>query len=277
MMPMDGDVDERQASPTSVQRVARLRDGQWSQADDELAEEVPVALEYNGVSHAVLMATPADLEQFALGFSLSEGIIGSVREFHGADVEHAANGVTVHIDIGAAAFARLKERRRSLTGRTGCGLCGVDSLDQAIRPVAPLPPGQALAASAIRRALAGVKQMQPLNRVTGATHAALWCDSAGSVHRAFEDVGRHNALDKLIGALAQSHKARPAGFALITSRASVEMVQKAATAGMGALVAISAPTALAARMAQQCGMILVAFARGADFVAYANGHHIELD
>ena len=277
-------LDQAMEAPTSSRRVWRLRAGAWMQADDELAEEVPVALEYNGVSHAVMMATPSDLEQFALGFSLSEGIITSVRDFYGAEVEPGCNGITVHIDIASAAFAKLKDRRRSLTGRTGCGVCGVDSLDQALRPLAPLtgqdsdPP---LTASAIRRALAGVKQLQPLNRITGATHAAMWCDASGAPYSAFEDVGRHNALDKLIGSLARARQDGPAlpagGFALITSRASVEMVQKAATARIAALVAISAPTALAVRTAQQCGMTLVAFARGDEFVAYANGHNIELD
>lgn len=264
-------------APTSSHPVSRLRAGDWRQLDDQLAEEVPVALEYNGVSHAVMMATPSDLEQFALGFSLSEGIIGSAREFYGVDIGHGAAGITAHIDIAAAAFARLKERRRSMTGRTGCGLCGVDSLAQVLRPLPYMAPSRALSARAIRRALAGVKQMQPLNRITGATHAALWCDSDGALHSGFEDVGRHNALDKLIGGLARSDAELAAGFALITSRASVEMVQKAATAGISALVAISAPTALAARTAQECGMTLVAFARGDDFVAYAHGVNIILD
>jgi FdhD protein len=265
------------AAATSRQLVSRLRAGDWSQADDQLAEEVPVALEYNGVSHAVMMATPSDLEQFALGFSLSEGIIGSAREFYGVEIGEGASGITAHIDIASAAFARLKDRRRSMTGRTGCGLCGVDSLAQVLRPLPYMAPSRALSARAIRRALAGVKQMQPLNRITGATHAALWCDSFGALHSGFEDVGRHNALDKLIGGLAQSGAELAGGFALITSRASVEMVQKAATAGISALVAISAPTALAARTAQECGMTLVAFARGDDFVAYAHGINIVLD
>jgi FdhD protein len=265
------------APATSCRQVGRLRAGTWSQADDELAEEVAVALEYNGISHAVMMATPADLEAFALGFSISEGIIGSAREFYGVEVKHGASGITAHIDIASAAFGQLKERRRSMTGRTGCGLCGVDSLDQVMRPLPWLAPSRALSARAIRRALAGVKQMQPLNRITGATHAALWCDSDGALHRGFEDVGRHNALDKLIGGLAQSDTELSDGFALITSRASVEMVLKAATAGISALVAISAPTALAARTAQQCGMTLIAFARGEDFVAYAHGINIAMD
>jgi FdhD protein len=265
------------AAPASRQRVTRLRAGVASQADDQLAEEVPVALEYNGISHAVMMATPSDLEEFALGFSLSEGIIGSTREFYGADIEQGKGGITLHIEIAAAAFVGLKDRRRNLSGRTGCGLCGVDSLAQVLRPLPWLAPGRALSARAIRQALAGVKALQPLNRITGATHAALWCDRNGNPAGAFEDVGRHNALDKLIGSMARSRTEPGDGFALITSRASVEMVQKAATAGISALVAISAPTALAARTAQQCGMTLVAFARGDDFVAYAHGVNIVLD
>ncbi len=265
------------ANATSARLVSRLRAGTWSEADDELAEEVPVALEYNGISYAVMMATPSDLEEFALGFSISEGIINSAREFYGVEVEQGCGGITARIDIASAAFFKLKDRRRSMTGRTGCGLCGVDSLAQVLRPLPWMAPSRALSAGAIRRALAGVKQLQPLNRVTGATHAALWCDTAGALHRGFEDVGRHNALDKLIGALAQSRAELTDGFALITSRASVEMVQKAATAGISALVAISAPTALAARTAQECGMTLVAFARGDDFVAYAHGINIVLD
>jgi FdhD protein len=254
--------------------VSRMRGGVWSAAHDELAEEVPVALEYNGVSHAVMLATPADLAEFALGFSLSEGLIASKREFYGVEIDHAAAGITAHIDIAAAAFARLKDRRRNLSGRTGCGLCGVDSLAQVIRPVAYLAPTQALSTSAIRQALAAVKQQQPLNRLTGATHAAVWCGRDGVPRAAYEDVGRHNALDKLIGALHNRECDLTDGFVLITSRASVEMVQKAATVGIAAMVAISAPTALAARTAQDCGLTLVAFARGDDFVAYAHGVNI---
>jgi FdhD protein len=270
-------VPEALAAPTCRQSVARLRAGVWSQVDDELAEEVAVALEYNGVSHAVMMATPCDLEEFALGFSLSEGIIGSASEFYGVEVEQGAAGITAHIEVSSAAFAGLKERRRSMTGRTGCGLCGVDSLAQVLRPLPWLAPSRVLSARVIRQALGGVKALQPLNRITGATHAALWCGADGVPVMGFEDVGRHNALDKLIGGLARARTDVAGGFALITSRASVEMVQKAATAGIAAMVAISAPTALAARTAQGCGMTLVAFARGDDFVAYAHGINIDMD
>jgi FdhD protein len=265
------------SGPTARMSVSRLRAGVWSGADDELAEEVPVALEYNGVSHAVMLATPADIAEFALGFSLSEGIIGSAREFYGVEVAAGAAGITAHIDIASGALVRLKGRRRNMSGRTGCGLCGVDSLLQVMRPSPYLAPTRALSARAIRRALAGVKQLQPLNRITGATHAALWCDASGALRSGFEDVGRHNALDKLIGGLSGAATDLAGGFALITSRASVEMVQKAATVGISALVAISAPTALAARTAQACGLTLVAFARGDEFVAYAHGVNIDME
>jgi FdhD protein len=270
-------VSETLSAPTSRRSVSRMRAGVWSQVEDELAEEVAVALEYNGVSHAVMMATPADLEEFALGFSISEGIITSASEFYGVEVEQGAAGITAHIEVSSAAFMGLKERRRSMTGRTGCGLCGVDSLSQVLRPLPWLAPSRVLSARVIRRALGDVKALQPLNRITGATHAALWCGSDGVPVIGYEDVGRHNALDKLIGGLARGRTDVAGGFALITSRASVEMVQKAATAGIAAMVAISAPTALAARTAQGCGMTLVAFARGDDFVAYAHGINIDMD
>jgi FdhD protein len=264
-------------APSASHAIARLQAGQWSSATDALAEEVPVALEYNGVSHAVMLATPGDLTAFALGFSLSEGIVASRREWYGAEVEQSAAGITVHIDIAAGAFMRLKERRRTLAGRTGCGLCGVDSLGQVMRPLAYLAPTRVLSAAAIRTALSHTKAQQPLNRLTGATHAALWCGRDGVPLVAMEDVGRHNALDKLIGTLHLGETDLAEGFVLITSRASVEMVQKAATVGIAALVAISAPTALAARTAQACGLTLVAFARGDSFAAYAHGVNIEME
>lgn len=270
-------------APSARMAVARMGRGapraphDGLQAEDELAEEVPVALEYNGVAHAVMLATPGDLEEFALGFSLSEGILASPAEFYGIEIEHGAAGITARIDIAAGAFMRLKERRRALAGRTGCGLCGVDSLAQVIRPLPCLAPTRALSGAAIRRALAQVRQEQPLNRLTGATHAALWCGRDGVPRAAFEDVGRHNALDKLIGGLHAGGADLGDGFCVITSRASVEMVQKAATVGIAALVAISAPTALAVRTALACGMTLVAFARGDNFVAYAHGVNIDME
>jgi len=269
--------DPAGCAPSARMAVARVRAGVASSAQDALAEEVPVALEYNGISHAVMLATPADLEAFALGFSLSEALVASPAEFYGVEIVAGAAGITAHIEIAAGAFMRLKARRRSLAGRTGCGLCGVDSLAQVIRPLPYLAPVQGLTGAAIRRAVAQARQQQPLNRLTGATHAALWCGRDGMPRAAFEDVGRHNALDKLIGGLHLHGADLADGFCLITSRASVEMVQKAATAGIAAMVAISAPTALAVRTALGCGLTLVAFARGDDFTAYAHGANIAME
>jgi FdhD protein len=264
-------------APSRQQAVLRLRAGAVTDAVDHLAEEVPVALVYNGISHAVMMATPRDLEAFALGFSLTEAIIDSAAECYGIEVEVGEAGVAVHLEIASRAFMALKERRRSLTGRTGCGLCGVDSLDQVYRSLPVLTRATPVTRSAVVRALAGLKGEQPLNRLTGATHAAAWCSANGDLVIVREDVGRHNALDKVIGAMAGLKERDPDGFMLISSRVSVEMAQKTAMAGVAALVAVSAPTAAAIRLAEGCGMTVIAFARGEDFVCYAHPQGLLLD
>lgn len=264
-------------NPSSQRLVTRRVADDWASVPDDLAEEVPVALEYNGISHAVMLATPADLEAFALGFSLSEGILSSPQELYDIEIEQTGAGITVRLTIASAAFMSLKSRRRSLAGRTGCGLCGTEQLEQVLRPLPRIPAGRSLSASAIRNATAALGTHQPLARATGGTHAAAWCTPQGELVDVYEDVGRHNALDKLIGGMTTTKADLTQGFALITSRASVEMVQKAATLHIPALVAISAPTAMAVRTAEQCGMALAAFARGGNFVAYANAGNIELD
>jgi FdhD protein len=239
-----------------------------------LAQEVPIAFEYNGISHAVMLATPADLHDFAVGFSYSEGI-AQPSQCYGVDVHESDAGITLAIDIAAAAFAHLKERRRTLAGRTGCGICGTESLEQVLRPLPDLSqrPMQ-LAPAALAAAHAGLAGVQPLQRATGAAHGAVWCGVDGAIVCAREDVGRHNALDKLIGALVRSGIDTRVGFALITSRASVEMVQKSATAGIAVLAAVSAPTALAVRVAEGCGQTLIGFARGASFSVYTHGWRV---
>ena len=236
--------------------------------------ELPVALEFNAVSHAVMLATPCDLESFALGFALSEGIVDSRAEFYHAEVEQNELGVTVHCEISGHAFLKLKQRRRNMTGRTGCGLCGVESLEQVFRALPVVSGGASVSVSAMRVALNELAALQPLNRLTGAMHAAAWSAPNGKLQHVCEDVGRHNALDKLIGMMAERGLDFRHGFLLITSRASVEMVQKAAIVGIASLIAISAPTALAVKTAQTAGMTLIAFARGDEFVAYAHGDRI---
>ena len=248
-----------------VHRDASGRDG--DEVDDALALEVPVALVYNGISHAVMMASPADLEDFALGFSLTEGILAHPHECYDLEVHEEPGGLTVQLTIAGQRLAELKERRRSLAGRTGCGLCGTEALDQAIRPI-PRVRAPALSDDAIQQALGALADHQALQAATGATHAAAWCEADGRIRLAREDVGRHNALDKLIGALAREGGPGEGGFALVSSRASYEMVHKSASAGIGALVAVSAATSLAVEQAEQAGLMLVGFARPGRHLIY---------
>jgi len=249
----------------------RHRDGAFVPVDAALAVEAPIALEYNGISHAVMLATPCDLEDFALGFSLGEGILSDVAELYQVEVRADPPGITLALEVAAGAFAALKQRRRTLAGRTGCGICGTESLEQVLRPLPKLAfANWQLSATALAVASAALAGAQPLLQQTGATHGAAWCSLDGALLHVREDVGRHNALDKLIGALRRARIPTDQGFALITSRASVEMVQKAATAGIGVLAAVSAPTSLALEVAQRCGLTLIGFARGANFSVYTN-------
>ena len=270
--------DSEDDLPTAgSRRVLRMRQDVLSEVEDMVVEEAAVALVYNGISHAVMMASPADLEDFALGFSLSEGIIASPAECYGIEVEASSAGITVQLEVASRAFMELKERRRSLAGRTGCGLCGVDSLDQVCRPQRVLAPARGFHADGVRRALAAIGVEQHLTRRTGAAHAAAWCAMDGSLRLVREDVGRHNALDKVIGAMARIRAQPEEGFFLITSRVSFEMAQKAIQAGVPALVGMSAPTLAAVELAEQAGMTLLAFARGRDFVCYTHPQHLGLD
>jgi len=244
------------------------------QAIDAVAAETAVALSYNGLSHVVMMMTPADLEDFALGFSLTEGIVERPGQIYDIALHARGHGLEVAITLGNERLQRLKDHRRNLAGRTGCGLCGAESLEQAVRPVAPVSCTDRIAATAIQRALSALDDAQPLQRATGAAHGAAWCAADGSILLAREDVGRHNALDKLIGALARAREPRGAGFALVSSRASYEMVSKTAHAGIGVLVSVSAPTTLAVRMAEEAGLTLVAFARARRLSVYSGAERI---
>lgn len=236
---------------------------------DQVAEEQPVALIYNGISYAVMMTTPEDLEDFALGFSLSEGLIQHPKEIYDIELEQADNGWLVQINLAAQRMLELKERRRNLAGRTGCGLCGTESLDQAIRPTAKVTGSEVPSVDAIEHAQQALSKQQPLQALTGATHAAAWCDMQGQILELREDIGRHNALDKLIGLLVKQQTDLTAGFLLISSRASYEMVQKASSVGISTLIAVSAPTALATQMASDANMNLIGFARPGRFVIYS--------
>ena len=258
--------------------VVGVRAGQVFAATDWVALEVAVALEYNGISHAVMMASPTDLEDFARGFSLTEGIVDTVDQIRGIELVVSPQGHTLQIEIAAACFARLKDRRRSLTGRTGCGLCGTDSLAHAVRsPAAVAAPATPFAIAAVARALAALRSQQHLLDATGATHAAAWCHADGTIALVREDVGRHNALDKLVGALSVSEVDAPSGFIVVTSRASFEMVQKAACAGVALLAAISGVTALAIDVAQAAGITLLGFARGDNASVYSHPEQIQLE
>lgn len=241
-----------------------MRNWQTAASDsgaDHIATETPIALTYNRVSHVVMMATPADLEDFGLGFSLTEGIIGSAEDLLAIRVIPREGGVEVAMTISEPWFDRLATQRRNLTGRTGCGLCGAERIEQALRYPEPVGDTVRVTHAALQAAITHMQEHQPLQGVTGATHGAAWCSLAGEILLLREDVGRHNALDKLIGALARRGFDPRAGFVLISSRASYEMVYKAAAAGMELLVAVSAPTTLAIEFAERAGLTLVGFAR----------------
>ncbi len=247
------------------------RDGSRHQIDRVVPDEVPIALVYNGISHVVMMGTPLDLEDFALGFSLSEGILSDASELLDVETAPVGEGVEVRLQITGRAFAGLKERRRNLTGRTGCGLCGVDSIDQAVRDLTPITNDRHFAVAAVFQALSQLPALQVLNRESKTLHAAAFCNAEGSVLALREDVGRHNALDKLIGAL-QRAKIDPAqGFAVITSRCSSEMVQKAVALRLPMLVAVSAPTGLAQELADKYGLTLIALARSDSLIVVSEG------
>ena len=247
------------------------RHGAETPGEDWLADEVPVALIFNGISHAVMLATPLGLEDFALGFGLTEGLLAKPEELYGVEVLPDPAGLRVELEVSSACFARLKDKRRSMTGRTGCGLCGTESLEQVEPPMPPLAPcATPLAPAAIAVALRELPARQQLQQRTGATHAAAWCGPDGTLRLVREDVGRHNALDKLVGAMVRARLDPRDGFACITSRASVEMVRKAVTAGITALVAVSAPTARAVHTARAAGLALAGFARRDELVLYAD-------
>ena len=241
--------------------------------DDWIAAEVPVALVFNGLSHAVMMATPQDLASFALGFALSEGILDSPADCYGIEVQPGHDdSVEVHLEITSQHFTRLKNRRRSLAGRTGCGVCGIDSLqalDLIPQPLTPPTWVQDITVAILAKAFAELPAHQPLNRQAGSIHAAAWARLDGSICMAMEDVGRHNALDKLLGRMAQQQLLGTSGFVAMTSRASYELVRKCARLHIPVLATVSAPTTLAIQIAQHAHLQLYGLCRGNRAVHYA--------
>jgi len=255
--------------------VRRWRDGSTEHVTDVVAEEAPVALTYHGVPHVVMLATPADLEDLAVGFTLTEAIVESPAEIRSVEVLTADGALEVRVGISGERFSAVLQRQRNLTGRTGCGVCGAETIEQAIRRPAPVTAHLQVSIPELHEALAKLRARQPLNLLTGSVHAAAWVKPGEGIQLVREDVGRHNALDKVIGALVRAGTDASTGFLVVTSRASYEMVQKAATAGVALIAAVSAPTALAIRLAQESGVTLVGFAREHQHVVYANEQRLK--
>ena len=245
---------------------------------DQVALEVPIALEYNGISHATVLATPHNLEDFAVGFSFTEGVVRGAADIYDIETTVLENDVVVSLSIASSQLHQLKLRRRSHAGRTGCGLCGLESLDSVQRDLAPLSVGQPfISGQAISAAMYNLRENQPLHMQTGATHAAGWSNKHGEIQFVREDVGRHNALDKLIGHIVQNDINTAEGFVVLSSRASFELVQKSAAAGICAVIAVSAPTSYAISMAESLNVMLAGFARGNGFTVYTHPQQLVSD
>jgi FdhD protein len=252
------------------------REGQVENASRMVPEETPLSLTYNGGAYAVMMGTPDDLEDFAIGFSLGEGIIASPADLASFEVMRFDHGVELRMWLDQAKADHLGERRRHIAGPTGCGLCGIDSIAEAVRAPRRVGPGRSFAAEQIVAAIQGMAPLQPLHLQTRAVHAAAFWTPERGIVALREDVGRHNALDKLAGALARQGIEAAGGIVLLTSRVSVEMVQKTAAMGAPVLVAVSAPTALAVQMATEAGITLAAIARRDGFEVFTHHHRIVL-
>jgi FdhD protein len=250
--------------------VQREQGGAIELVTDHVAEERPVALHYYRLPYVVMLASPADLEDLGVGFTLSEGIVDAADEIRGVELVRDGDALAVHLNITGERLSRILQRQRNLTGRTGCGLCGVESVEEAIRHPAPVREGVRVTSAEIHAELAKLHSQQPLNLQTGSVHAAAWALPGKGIQLVREDVGRHNALDKVIGALTRSRADLSAGYLIITSRASYEMVQKAATVGVSLIVAVSAPTALAIDLAHKANVTLIGFARADRHVVYAH-------
>jgi FdhD protein len=256
--------------PRSIWRTTGCVEGERA-----IPEETAVAFTFNTASYAVMMATPQDLEDFAVGFSLTEGVISSLDDIEDIDIVEEEMGIELRIWLKAPQAAEFLGRRRKLTGPTGCGLCGVESLIEAMRPPPKVGEGRVFTADQIMMAVNSLSPLQVLNQETRAVHAAGFWEPERSIVAVREDVGRHNALDKLAGALARERATAANGLVVLTSRVSIEMVQKSAMIGAPIIVAVSAPTALAVRMAEACGMTLVAIARKDGFEVFTHPQRVK--
>lgn len=262
--------------PEPVVRVAStaFRDGEVNAQSRQVPEETAVALSYDQVGYAVMMTTPRDLEDFAIGFSLSEGIVDRAEQVLDCELVTVEQGIECRMRIEHDVAGRLEQRRRHLAGALGCGLCGLESLAEANRAIPRVESAMTVSADAIMRAMRGLAARQSLNRETRAIHAAGFFDPADESVLVREDVGRHNALDKVIGALARSNRPPATGIMLMTSRLSIELIQKCAVAGVPIIVAVSVPTAYAIRAAEAAGITLAAIARNDGFEIFTHQSRI---
>jgi formate dehydrogenase accessory protein FdhD len=261
-------------SPFQPVHSRRFTNGEWVDLPLIVAREIPVALVYNGISHAVMMASPNDLEDFAIGFSLTEGIVESAKEILDLESREVEGGIEVNITLIQRRLAGLKEHRRSMTGRTGCGICGTESLSGAVRVLQPVNSDLKVEPGLLIQALADMDSHQYLRKATKASHAAAWiCD--GTLRYWREDVGRHNALDKVIGAGVQADLPVKTSLMVVSSRCSVEMVQKTVAVGVPILAAVASPTALAIELADQWGLTLVTSLRPDSFNVLTHPQRIE--
>ncbi|GIU06132.1 formate dehydrogenase accessory sulfurtransferase FdhD [Shewanella glacialipiscicola] len=254
-------------------KVTLLEHGQASELTDYLANEVRVALVYNGISHTVMLASPENLEEFAVGFTLSERIVSHINEIKGVELEFTPEGILIQVEITQRCFMELKQQRRNMAGRTGCGLCGVAQLEEAVKPVMRVDSDIRFDIQHLQNALEHIKSNQHHFKLTGATHAAMGLNLEGQITAAYEDIGRHIALDKLIGAFSLRQAERPVAV-LLTSRASFEMVQKAASANIQILFAMSAVTSLALELAEKSNITLIGFCRNGRATLYTHGYRL---
>ena len=258
------------AEPLLELPARRWQDGETTERVETVAEEIPVAMVYNGIPHAVMMATPQDLEDFALGFSVTEELIGSKADLQRVECIRYSRGIEVQMTVARACEEAILAKTRRLTGRTGCGVCGADSVDSVLKTLRSIQGDVTIRQQAVQAALESLVSHQTLNAAAGAVHAAGWAALDGTIVLVREDVGRHNALDKLIGALLQRDVDPMTGFVVVTSRASFEMVQKTTVLGAPLMAAVSGPTGLAIRVAQQAGLTLVGFARRPRHTVYTH-------